>query len=74
MKLCWMNLPMLQSAGCQVTSWVETEDGYVTSTEATTHNKNSDDPPLQTAAKRWKLQISNSDIWAADVFHSETCY
>ena len=66
--------PMLKSAGYEVASQVETEDGYVTSTEATTHNKNSDDAPLQTAAKRWKLQISNSDMWAADVFHSKTCY
>ena len=66
--------PMLKSAGYEVTSQVETEDGYVTSTEATTHNKNSDDAPLQTAAKRWKLQISNSDMWTAYVFHSKTCY
>ena len=31
-----------------------------------THNENSDDPWLQTAAKCLKVQISNSDMWAAD--------
>ena len=39
-----------------------------------TRNQNSDDPCLQTAAKHSKVQISNSDMWAADVFYHKTCY
>ena len=31
-----------------------------------TRNENSDDLWLQTAAKYLKVQISNSDMWAAD--------
>ena len=57
-----------KSGAYEVASRVETEDGSVTLTEAMTRNENSNDLWLQTAAKRLKLQISNSDIWAADVF------
>ena len=39
-----------------------------------THNENSDDLWWQTAAKRLKVQISNSDMWAAGVFYDKTCY
>ena len=67
--------PMLKSAGYEVTSRVETEDGNMSLQQKQRPMiKNTDDPPLQTAAKRWKLQISNSDMWAADVFHCKTCY
>ena len=37
-------------------------------------NENSDDLWLQTAAKSLKVQISHSDMWAADVFYYKTCY
>ena len=78
MKLCnsdkgYTTAPMLKSAECEVASRVEREDRYVTSTEAMTRNENSDDPRLQTAEKRLELQISNSDLWAANVFHYKTC-
>ena len=29
---------------------------------------------LQTAAKRLKVKISHSDMWAADVFYYKTCH
>ena len=37
-----------------------------------TRNENSDDPWLQTPAKRLKVQIGNSDISAADDFLSQS--
>ena len=46
----------------EVASRVETEDRYVSSTEAITRNENSDDLWLQTAAKRLKVQIRHSDM------------
>ena len=39
-----------------------------------TPDENSDDMWLQTAAKRLKVQISHSDMWAVDVFYYKTCY
>ena len=59
--------PMLKSAGYEVTSRVETEDGNMSLQQKQRPIiKNTDDPPLQTAAKRWKLQIC--------IFHYKTCY
>ena len=60
-----------KSGEYEVASRVETEDGSVTLTEAMSRNENSNDSWLQTAAKRLKVQISNSDMWAADVFLSQ---
>ena len=60
-----------KSGEYEVASRVETEDGSVTLTEAMSRNENSNDLRLQTAAKRLKVQISNSDMWAADVFLSQ---
>ena len=57
-----------KSGAYEVASRVETEDGCVTLTEAMTRNENSDDPWLQTPAKRLKVKIGNSDISAADDF------
>ena len=57
-----------KSGAYEVASRVESEDEYATSTEAMSRNENSDDPWLQTTAKRLKVQISNSDMWAAYVF------
>ena len=37
-----------------------------------THNENLDDLWLQTAARHLKVQISHSDMWAADVCTNET--
>ena len=54
-----------KSGAYEVASRVETEDGYVTSAEAMTSNETSDD--------LW-LQISHSDMWAADVFYFKNCY
>ena len=51
---------------------METEDGSVTLTEAMSRNENSNDLRLQTAAKLLKVQISNSDMCAADVFYHKT--
>ena len=39
-----------------------------------THNENSNDSWLQTAAKYLKVQLSHSDMWAADIFYYKTCY
>ena len=61
-----------KSEAYNVTSRVEAEDGSVTVTEAMSLNEKSNDPWLQTAAKRLKVQISNSDMWAADVFYHKT--
>ena len=63
-----------KSLAYKVASRVETEDGYVTSTEAEMLNENSDDPRLKTEAKCLKVQISHSDMWAADVFYYTTCH
>ena len=60
-----------KSEAYSVASRVEVEDASVTLTEAMSRNENSNDPWLQTAAKRLKVQISNSDMWAADVFLSQ---
>ena len=60
-----------KSGGCVVASQVETEAKIITSTEAKTHNENSDDPWFQTAARPLKVPISNSDMWAVDVFLSQ---
>ena len=60
-----------KSEAYNVASQVEVEDASVTLTEAMSRNENSNDPWLQTAAKRLKVQISNSDMWAADVFLSQ---
>ena len=57
-----------KSGAYEVAFRVETEDGYVTSTKAMTRNETSNDLWLQTATKRLKVQISHSDMWAADVF------
>lgn len=54
-----------------VASRVETEAKTINSTEAKTHNENSDDPWFQTAARPLKVPISNSDVWAVDVFLSQ---
>ena len=37
-------------------------------------NENSDDVWLQTAAKRLKVQVSHSDMWATAIFYYKTCY
>ena len=60
-----------KSGAYNVASRVEAEEGSVTLTEAMSRNENSNDSWLQTAAKRLKVQISNSDMWAADVFLSQ---
>ena len=61
-----------KSGAYNVASRVEAEEGSVTLTEAMSRNENSNDSWLQTAAKRLKVQISNSDMWAADVFYHKT--
>ena len=61
-----------KSGEYEVASRVETEDGSVTLTEAMSRNENSNDLRLQTAAKLLKVQISNSDMCAADVFYHKT--
>ena len=38
------------------------------------HFNNAHDMWLQTAVKSLKVQISQSYIWAADVFYYKTCY
>ena len=63
-----------KSGAYELASRVKTENGSVILTQAMTSNENSNDPWLQTAAKRLKVQISNSDMWAADVFYHKTCY
>ena len=60
-----------KSGAYNVASRVEAEEGSVILTEAMSRNENSNDSWLQTAAKRLKVQISNSDMWAADVFLSQ---
>ena len=60
-----------KSGAYNVASRVEAEEGSVTLTEAMSRSENSNDSWLQTAAKRLKVQISNSDMWAADVFLSQ---
>ena len=60
-----------KSGACVVASRVETEDGYVNSTEAKTHHENSNDPQFQTATRPLKVPISNSDMWAIDDFLSQ---
>ena len=61
-----------KSGEYEVASRVETEDGSVTLTEAMSRNENSNDLRLQTVAKLLKVQISNSDMCAADVFYHKT--
>ena len=63
-----------KSGAYEVVSRAETDDGYVTSKEPIVRNENSCDLWLQAAAKRLKIQISNSDMLAADVFYYKTCY
>ena len=47
-----------KSGAYEVAYRAETEDGYVTSTEAITRNENSDDVWLQTAAKCLKVHTN----------------
>ena len=62
-----------KSGAYEVASRIETDDGYVTSTEAITRNENSNNLWLQAAPKRLKVQISHSDMWAIDAFYYKTC-
>ena len=57
-----------KSGEYKVASRVETKDGSVTLTEAMIRNESSSDPWLRTAEKSFKVQTSNSDMWAANVF------
>ena len=63
----------IKSGAYKVSSLVEAEYGYVTSTEAMTHIITGD-LWLQAASKRLKVQISHSDMWTVDVFYYKTCY
>ena len=65
----WRNKEKTKKIGVyEVASQVETENGYVTLTEAMTRTENSDDLWLQTAAKLLKVQINSSDMWAVHAF------